>query len=918
MLPIKLKIENFFSHKNSEIDFSLFNSALLLGNIDGDYAKSNGSGKCLHGSTVLTNAISGERLCIEDLYKRNITDFYVWGMNKDYKLIPAKVIASQLSGKKELLKITMENGVCEIVSKTHPIYCDSLSTKEAHLFSVGEFVAQPRILGALKDVENPILDIIPYNIYAKKFLELKENGISAITDEFGLCFGQNISSNMSRADFEKYSKHISDDNFVKLSQSDIFWSKIVKIEDFGIDDTYDIEVDNDTHLYALDGFITHNSAIMESLLWCLYNKSRATTMDDVITWGESKCCVSLEFSHLNNVYIVKRTRMKQTSTSTVELMILDSDNKWKSMSASTSGETNDKIVKLLKIDYKTFVNSAYFRQNDISEFAISEASKRKEILKSIIDISKWDLYEKDAKKKAKEIQTETIKLQAKYESLKAEVDSLSQSESQFLSASLKLKEKTELKLALQGKRDALSERYLKIKNNIDTESWDRTSAEIASQKILGRDLKSRYDHVMSPLQKRLDRKESILSKISSLDKKIKTLSFDPDVDSKIEKVSAEIIEYSGSVQQSKIKLKELSEIHLVEGECFTCKQSIDSETFNRLKEEKDKNLEHYSMKKANSEKRIAYLSSAKKELDAQKAINLEIEKAMSDKASLEAELLPLEDEILSSEKEKKEIHERMIAVKQKILDGEQTLLSLKDETFQSLHQQLKEIELELEENQSQILSCGILVGSLTEKTKSLSSKKIELEELKKDFDIKSEQMSLFEKLSKMFGKSGIQTLLLDAIISDLESSSNRILSSICSEQLVISLPTQRVGSDGVSIVETLDLNVKKDGSICGFSSLSGGEQFRIALSLRIALSELATKHGGSSLEFLLLDEINSPLDKSGVETLFVNIIKQLESKYKILVITHDDSLKERFDNVIDVSKTNGDSFISFTTANITT
>ena len=660
------------------------------------------------------------------------------------------------------------------------------------------------------------------------------------------------------------------------------------------------------------------SAIMESMLWCLYNKSRATTMDDVITWGENKCCVSLQFSHLNNNYIVKRTRMKATSTSTVELMILDSAGSWKSLSASTSGETNDKIVKLLKIDYKTFVNSAYFRQNDISEFAISEASKRKEILKSIIDISKWDLYEKDAKKRTKEIQTETIKLQAKYDSLRAEVESLSQSEEQLLSASSKLSEKTKLKISLQERREALSERYLKIKNNLDTESWDRTSAEIASQKILGKDLKVRYDQILSPLQKRLDRKESIISKISSLDKKIKTLSFDPDVDSKIEKVSSEIIEYSGAIQQSKVKLKEICEVHLVEGECFTCKQSIDSETFKKLKEENEKSLEHYSMKKTNSEKRVAYLFNLKNDLQVQKSINSEIEKATSDKASLEAQLIPLEEEILSSEKEKKDIHERMLDVKQKISEGEKTLSSLKDETFQSLHEQLKETEAKLETIQSEMLSCGILVGSLTEKTKSLSSKKVELEEIKKAFDIKSEEMSLFEKLTKMFGKTGIQTLLLDAIISDLESSANRILSSICSEQFIISLPTQRVGSDGVSIVETLDLNVKKDGAICGFSSLSGGEQFRIALSLRIALSELATQHGGSSLEFLLLDEINSPLDKSGVETLFVNIIKHLEAKYKILVITHDDSLKERFDNVIDVSKTNGDSFISFTTANITT
>jgi DNA repair exonuclease SbcCD ATPase subunit len=37
-----------------------------------------------------------------------------------------------------------------------------------------------------------------------------------------------------------------------------------------------------------------------------------------------------------------------------------------------------------------------------------------------------------------------------------------------------------------------------------------------------------------------------------------------------------------------------------------------------------------------------------------------------------------------------------------------------------------------------------------------------------------------------------------------------------------------------------------------------------------------------------------------------------ESKYKMLVITHDDSLKERFENIIEVQKVNGESSTIFT------
>jgi len=174
------------------------------------------------------------------------------------------------------------------------------------------------------------------------------------------------------------------------------------------------------------------------------------------------------------------------------------------------------------------------------------------------------------------------------------------------------------------------------------------------------------------------------------------------------------------------------------------------------------------------------------------------------------------------------------------------------------------------------------------------------------------RLNAMERVTEeLLGKNGIQTILLNAVIEDLEKTSNEILTSICNEPFTIFLDTQRIGSDGVSIVDTLDLRVKKEGIVQNFKSLSGGEKFRISLALRIALSEISSRHGGSALEFLLLDEINSPLDRQGTESLFANVISALEKKYKILVITHNDSLKEKFSNVLDVTKINGESSVNY-------
>ena len=72
MIPIRLKMHNFFSHKESEIDFTQFDSALLIGNTEGDYSKSNGSGK--------SSIFEGILWCLFNRSRQSMMDDIVsWG-----------------------------------------------------------------------------------------------------------------------------------------------------------------------------------------------------------------------------------------------------------------------------------------------------------------------------------------------------------------------------------------------------------------------------------------------------------------------------------------------------------------------------------------------------------------------------------------------------------------------------------------------------------------------------------------------------------------------------------------------------------------------------------------------------------------------------------------------------------------------
>lgn len=653
------------------------------------------------------------------------------------------------------------------------------------------------------------------------------------------------------------------------------------------------------------------SAIFEAVLWCLFNKSRAAMMDDIIRWGEKTCSVDLEFMHNGTKYMVTRVRNRMSSTSSVEFFLMNKEGEWQNISCSTSGDTNTKIEETIKLDYKTFINSVYFRQNDISEFAESEPSKKKEILKSIVDISRWDDYEKAARSRVKEIKLECKVLRGAMSDYDDVVERLSEvslqiSSAEKSSASLKgnLKSITEEISSLDVKYDAM-------KKSLDTDA---------------------YDKVVGLIEKLSSEKESVEEKVKATRKSVDSYTSDANAltedrnkvsdklqgrvvveieAGKVEGLRTELVHFKSKKASAQEFIKNLSERDVLVGECYTCKQAISDELYQTLKRDHEQKQEFYNEQFREFNDKALSAESKLEQLLATEQENKVITKLISEKDSIEYKLKLVKDSLDRDSGILATSEDRLSQVIFKIKNQTEVLESIKNDDFQSLRLKLKSLKKDRDDTKSLVSEHDKKIGRLSERHSVLSQRESKMRKDKKKISKKLKRATLFEKLGKMFGKGGIQTILLDFVIEDLEKTANNILSSICNEPAVIVLETQRMGADGVSIIETLDLKVRKDGHLQNFKSLSGGEKFRISLALRVALSDISSRYGGASLEFLLLDEVNSPLDRYGVETLFVSVIKSLEDRYKILVITHDESLKEKFDNVINITKVNGESELEF-------
>lgn len=654
------------------------------------------------------------------------------------------------------------------------------------------------------------------------------------------------------------------------------------------------------------------SAIFESILWCLFNKARVAAMDDIILWGEESCSVSMTFKQGDVLYRVVRSRSRVTGRAEVTFAYLSEDNDWIDISGSTARLTNSKIVGIVKFDYKTFINSAYFRQNDISEFAESDPGRKKEILKSIIDLSKWDDYEKESKARLKTIRSESEILQAKVEELDVDEIALAKAVSQANSLKEELKFMTQKKNQNSDSLEKMINRYQELKRSLDTDQWDKTVAENKEIKIKIERLEVKRSQLESAIEQTQQKLGPLISQIDELESKLDSIVVDKEIDEKIKKVRDSLIVYRSKSSTAKNMLAMLDEKNIDEEVCNVCGQDISEDLHSELVHTHNEEREKYNKEFIFSNNKIEESNALLKKYEAVQKDNKRANTFRGKLRTLRAQKEIGEESLKNKVEELKNVKSDIATLSEKVKSNILVLDSLKNDDFQKLHSEIEEKRRLKKSLEDKIANQNQEIGILSQKIKTLTERTEKMREDKKELLAINKKRAAYEKLSKLLGKNGIQTILLNAVIEDLEKTANQILVSICNEPLGVFLETQRVGSDGVSLVDTLDLRVKKDGMTQNFKSLSGGEQFRISLSLRIALSEISSRHGGSSLEFLLLDEINSPLDRHGTENLFVNVIRSLEKKYKILVITHNDSLKERFNNVIDVTKVNGESTAQFT------
>jgi exonuclease SbcC len=233
---------------------------------------------------------------------------------------------------------------------------------------------------------------------------------------------------------------------------------------------------------------------------------------------------------------------------------------------------------------------------------------------------------------------------------------------------------------------------------------------------------------------------------------------------------------------------------------------------------------------------------------------------------------------------------------QQLLAGEITHYNL-EKRYLTKEQALKIQEQELAQKVKQLSEQKELLLQKKGNLETLAQKRAHLEHLDKKYqeELKeyATQIHDLQQVATALGKDGVQALLIEDAIPEIEQETNDLLARLTDNQAHISIESLKDLKKG-GTRETLDINISDSMGIRPYEMFSGGEAFRIDFALRIAISKLLARRAGTSLQTLIIDEGFGSQDDEGLSKIMDALYAIQNDFEKIIIVSHLPSMKEQF------------------------
>jgi DNA repair protein SbcC/Rad50 len=657
------------------------------------------------------------------------------------------------------------------------------------------------------------------------------------------------------------------------------------------------------------------SSLLDAITWALFGQARKRD-DSLINLQSKTAEVMFTFEYEDNVYRVIRA-LPRGKTTTLEFQILDDEagttkpgaspvpqGKWRPLTERTLRETQARLEQILHLDYETFVNAAFFLQGKADQFAQQTASKRKDVLSSILGLEMWEIYKGRVSERRRELEDDIRSIDGRVAEIDAEL-----SEEELRRARL---DELEAELGLLGAarraQETLLEELKKTAASLDQQVTEEKARLEEERRGLERQEQAVSDQA-STLDQTGVQLATAKKSLAETEERILARGKIEEERNEADKTRTALEIENGLLRANMDELKKrMDQLRAAEGAvCPLCGQPLSAghrkATLKQLQEEGKEQADRFRANKtlmddlakqiADCESQIAKLRNAERE-------------RLNHSSSI-AQLTERTEAIRTQVKDWETAGKRRLKEIKKILEGGKYALDT--------HGKLPDLdgaERALFDLQEQENHLTLEVGAARQKVSvlgDLRKRKVDLESARGTL---AQQIARHKTLERAFGKDGVPALLIEQSLPQIETKANELLDRLSDGQMSIRFVTQAEYKDRKrdDLKETLDIQISDAAGPRDYEMYSGGEAFRVNFAIRLALSEVLARRKGARLQTLVIDEGFGSQDVRGRQRLIeaINLVKN--DFAKILVVTHLDELKDAFPTRIEVEKTERGSTIN--------
>jgi DNA repair exonuclease SbcCD ATPase subunit len=607
-------------------------------------------------------------------------------------------------------------------------------------------------------------------------------------------------------------------------------------------------------------FLFFNTTTRTKTIPDLFNKF--TSYDNVKV--KAKILIDGEIFFIERIINRKRKRngIDFSYTTDVNYYKINSDGEIESLKGEERIKT-DKIISESIGDYDDFLLTIITTSDNLDSLILTKPTERSKIFYRFMGLELLEKKEIIARE-IKNNWSKTLKSNIyNSETLKNEnleyIDKININKDEILLVKDKIILNEKEMSEFQNEKESL----LSIKNNIDSElekiNFDNLEVEIKKLYDDGVKLKKDYD---------------------TLGLYIKENDFELDLEY-CDKLNIEEKELIKTITRLKVEKenieREISKI-LDNKDCPVCKRPYDN-NHNHIKDidEKLKEKLVISLEIENIQKE---LDTKKEEIIKQNQLrflydDIVRKKLMYDKCEVDMENLKL------NYNNKRDIKKRYVSNKEnidknKIIDGKVIILNSKIECVKEdkniLVNKINQLNYEINKLDDKIKNNNEIIISISKE---------------------EEEREIYMIYIDMIGKNGIGKLILKKLIPSINNEVNRLLSDTAPFEIDVL----------ISENNELDFNIIKvidDTTIISpVSSGSGYEKTVSSLALRCVLSRYSTLPKPS---MIILDEVFGKVANENLENVG-NFIRKLNDLYKsIILITHNEIMKDYADNILTINK----------------